>query len=177
MRRFLDRVYRGSAAVAAFCVLTICVLMVGQSLLREMGVSTGGTTDVVAWLCAAAAFLAMPHAFRHGDFVYVTLVLEKLSPRTRRRFDIGALLIACVALSYLAWSATRFVWESWEFNDLATGQLSLSLWIPQSSFVIGAWLFLVAVLDETVNVLRGNRPSYVVAVEKRHADGDFSADV
>ena len=34
-----------------------------------------------------------------------------------------------------------------------------------------------AVLDELVIVLRGNRPSYVVAVEERHAKGDFSADV
>ena len=88
------------------------MLMVGQSLLREMGVATGGTTDVVAWLCAAAAFLAMPHAFRHGDFVHVTLVVEKLDARMRRRFDIGALLVACIAIAYLAWSATRFAWES-----------------------------------------------------------------
>jgi len=51
------------------------------------------------------------------------------------------------------------------------------MWIPQLSFALGSILLLVAVLDELVIVLRGNRPSYVVAVEERHAKGDFSADV
>ena len=45
------------------------------------------------------------------------------------------------------------------------------------SFVVGAILLLVAVLDELVTVLRGNRPGYVLAVEERHARGDFTEDV
>ena len=53
----------------------------------------------------------------------------------------------------------------------------MPMWIPQLSFVAGAWLFFIAVLDELVLVLRGHRPTYVVAVEERHAHGDFSSDV
>lgn len=177
MRKLLDGLYLAAAAGGAICVLAICTLMLGQSVLREAGVDTGGTTDIVSWLCAAAAFLTMPHAFKHGDFVYVTLLLDKLSPRMRRRFDICTLLIACVAIGYLALSATRFTWESWSFHDLATGIINIPIWIPQASFVIGSWLFFVAVVDEMVNVLRGNRPSYVIAVERRHAEGDFSSDL
>lgn len=177
MRRVLDGMYLAAASAGALCVLSIFVLMLGQSVLREMGVDTGGTTDVVAWLCAAAAFLTMPHAFKHGDFVYVTLVLEKLPAALRRRFDIATLLIACVAVSYLAFSATRFTIESWRFNDLATGIVNIPIWIPQASFVIGSWLFVIAVVDELVNVLWGSRPSYVIAVERRHAEGDFSSDL
>ena len=45
------------------------------------------------------------------------------------------------------------------------------------SFLIGAWLFFIAVVDELVIVARGKRPTYVVAVEERHAQGDFSSDV
>lgn len=177
MRKFLDRLYYAAGALAALCVLTICVLMIGQSILREFGVRTGATNDVVAWLCAAAAFLAMAHAFKHGDFVRVTLLLEKLQPRPRRVFETVSLALACVAIGYLAFWATRFTWESWQFNDMANGLLAIPLWIPQTTFVAGAWLFFVAVLDEMVRVLRGERPTYVVAVEERHAHGDFSADL
>lgn len=177
MRRFLDGLYVGAGAMAALCVLGICVLMIGQSVLRELGVRTGATNDVVAWFCAAAAFLAMAHAFKHGDFVRVTLVLEKLPQRVVRVLEVGALAIGCVAIGYLAFWATKFCWESYQFNEMANGLLAIPIWIPQSSFVLGSWLFFVAILDEMLIVLRGNRPSYVVAVEQRHAQGDFSSDI
>ena len=177
MRRFLDGVYLLAGGVAALMVLAVCVLMVGQSILRQFGVRTGAVNDVVAWCCAASAFLAMAHAFKHGDFVRVTLLLEKLSPGPRRTLEILSLAIACFAIGYLAFWATRFAWESYEFNDMANGLLAIPLWIPQTSFVVGAWLFFIAVLDEMVLVARGARPTYVTAVEERHAHGDFSSDV
>jgi TRAP-type C4-dicarboxylate transport system permease small subunit len=177
VRRFLDRLYLAAAYVAATCVLLIMVLMIGQSILREMHVRTGAVNDVVSWLCAAAAFFAMAHAFKHGDFVRVTLLLEQLSVPAQKRFELAALSIAAVAVAYLAWWANRFTYESWVFNDIAQGMLPMPLWIPQLSFALGSILLLVAVLDELVIVLRGNRPSYVVAVEERHAKGDFSSDV
>ncbi len=177
MRKLLDSLYLLAGRLAALCVLTIAVLMVGQSILREFSVRTGATNDVVAWLCAAAAFLAMAHAFKHGDFVRVTLLLERLAPRPRQVVEAVCLGIGTVAIAYLAYWATRFAWESYEFNDMANGLLAIPLWIPQTTFVLGSWLFLVAMVDELVIVLRGRRPTFVVAVEERHAHGDFSSDV
>lgn len=177
MRKLLDRLYLGAAYVAATCVLLIMLLMIAQSILREMHVRTGAVNDVVAWLCAAGSFFAMAHAFKHGDFVRVTLLLEKLSDAAKRRFEIGALSIAVLAVGYLMYWANRFTYESWAFNDIAQGLLPLPMWIPQLSFALGSILLFVAVLDELIIVLRGSRPSYVVAVEERHAHGDFSSDV
>jgi TRAP-type C4-dicarboxylate transport system permease small subunit len=177
LRRFLDALYLGAGYVAAGCILLIMVLMIAQSILREMHVRTGAVNDVVAWLCAAAAFFAMAHAFKHGDFVRVTLLLEKVSPAAQRRFETGSLAIAAVAVGYLAWWANRFTWDSFVFDETAQGMLPIKMWIPQSSFALGAILLFVAVVDELVVVLRGGRPSYVVAVEERHAQGDFSSEV
>ena len=177
MRRFLDRLYLAAAYVAACCVLLIMILMIGQSILRELHVRTGAVNDVVSWLCAAAAFFAMAHAFKHGDFVRVTLLLEKLSIQAQKRFKLAALSIAAVSVAYLAYWANRFTYESWVFNDTAQGMLPMPMWIPQLSFALGSILLLVAVVDELVIVLRGGRPSYVVALEQRHAEGDFSSEV
>ena len=177
MRRLLDGLYLGAGYAAAGCVLLIMLMMIGQTILREMHVRTGAVNDIVSWLCAAAAFLAMAHAFKHGDFVRVTLLLDRLSVPAQKRFELAALSIAAVAVAYLAWWANRFTYESWAFNDIAQGMLPWPLWIPQLSFALGSILLLVAVLDELVIVLRGGRPNYVVAVEERHAKGDFSADV
>jgi TRAP-type C4-dicarboxylate transport system permease small subunit len=177
MRRALDRLYDAAGALAACFVLLILVLMIGQSLLREFGVRTGAVNDVVSWCCAAASFFAMAHAFKHGDFVRVTLLLDTLSAPVRRMLELAALGIASVAVGYLAWWACRFTYDSWRFNELAQGLLPIPIWIPQSSFALGALLLFVAVVDELVLVLRGARPTYVTAVEERHAHGDFSSDI
>jgi TRAP-type C4-dicarboxylate transport system permease small subunit len=177
MRRALDRLYTAAGALAACFVLLILVLMIGQSLLREFGVRTGAVNDVVSWCCAAASFFAMAHAFKHGDFVRVTLLLDALPAQPRRVLEIAALCIGSVAVGYLAWWACRFTYDSWRFNELAQGLLPIPIWIPQTSFALGALLLFVAVIDELVLVLRGARPSYVTAVEARHAQGDFSSDI
>jgi TRAP-type C4-dicarboxylate transport system permease small subunit len=177
MRRLLDALYTAAGALAALCVLAIFVLMITGSIGRELGWRVGIVNDLVAWLCAAAAFLAMAQAFRNGDFVRVTLLLERLSPRPRRFFEILSLAVAALAIGYLCFWAARFTYESWEFHDMPTGLLVVPLWIPQLSFVVGSLLFFIAVIDELVQVLRGNKPTYVRLVEERHARGDFSEDM
>lgn len=177
MRRSLNFLYNAAGALAALCVLAIAVGMIGQSVFRLIGWRTGATNDVVGWLCAAAAFFAMAHTFKHGDFVRVTLLLERLSDAKKRVFDIGSLALATVFVGYLAYWAARYAYESWLYKDMANGLWAVPMWIPQLSFVFGAALFFVAVLDEFISVLAGNKPSYQIAIEERHAKGDFSSDV
>ena len=177
LRRALDALYTLGGQLAALCVLTILVLMVGASVGRSMAWRVGWVNDVVAWLCAAAAFLGMAYSFRNGDFVRVTLVLDSVSAATRRWLEVISLAIAAVAISYLGYWAARFTWESWQFNDIAGNMVAIPIWIPQMSFVVGALIFVIAVLDECVGVLRGGKPSYVARVEERHARGDFSEEL
>jgi len=177
MRRWLDRLYDGAGALGAACVFLIFVLMIWAGVGRQMNWRVSGVNDIVAWLCAAAAFFAMAHAFRHGDFVRVTLLLDALPARLRRGFDAVCLVIAAISVTYLTYWATSFAWESYEFAEMATGLVVIPIWIPQATFVVGCWLLLVAVIDELITVIRGGKPSYQRAVEARHAAGDFSSDI
>ena len=177
MRRVLERVLDAAGALGAFCVFLIFVLMIVAGVGRQLNLAVSGVNDIVSWLCAAAAFFAMAHAFRHGDFVRVTLLLDSVSPRVRRILDVTCLLIASVSVAYLTYAATSFTWESYEFAEMATGLVVIPIWIPQSTFVLGCWLLLIAMVDELVGVVRGEKPSYQRAVEERHAAGDFSSDV
>ena len=177
MRKALDLLYDIAGYLAGFCVFLIFVVMVAASVLREFGVRTGGTDDIASWLCAAAAFLGLAHTFRHGDFVRVSLLIERFSPSVRHVFEIMALIIGTLFVGYIAWSVTAYVVESYQFNDMANGLIVIPRWIPQMSLVIGTILLLIAFIDELIHVARGNRPTYVVAVEERHARGDFSEDV
>ena len=176
MRRWLDRLYDGSALCGAFFVCAIFLVMIGGALTRPMGISLTGTDDLVSWMCAAAGFLPMASAFKRGDFVRMLLVLDKLSPARRRHAELLALLIAAVSSAVLAGWATFGVYESWRYDEMSIGLLVVPIWIPQLSFAVGATILLIAVLDEFVTVLRGDRPSYQVAADERHARGDFTED-
>lgn len=177
MRKTLDWLYLAGGALGAVFIALIALLMIAQSVLREFRVNTGAVNDVVSWFCAAAAFFAMAHAFKHGDFVRVTLLLDSVGAKARRALELGSLAIGTVAVGYLAYSACAFTYESWEFNEISQGLLPLPMWIPQLSFALGSLLLLIAVVDEFIIVLRGGIPTFVREVAERHARGDFSSEI
>jgi TRAP-type C4-dicarboxylate transport system permease small subunit len=175
--RILNALYTAGIWLAAAFVLAIFIIMVGGSAARELGFRTGGSDDLVAWSCAAAGFLAMADTFRRGDFVRVMLLLDKIDERRRHGVEIAALIVACLFCAYFAFAAAYFVYDSWQFRDMAVGLIAIPLWIPQSSFVLGTLLLLASVAEELVRTIRGGKPGYVLAVEERHARGDFSEDI
>ena len=174
MRRFLDRLYAASGAFAAICLASICVLMLAQAAGREFGLLIRGGDDITSWLCAASAFFALGHTFRHGELVRVGLFIDMLKPGQRRIGEIVALSVTALLVGYMGWAVTRFVYQSWQFKEVAQGLIRIPIWIPQMSFVLGVLIFLVAVLDELVVVLAGHKPAYQRAEEERLAKGDFS---
>ncbi len=173
-RRFLDRLYITAAVVAAVALAAICVLMLAQAAGRQVGILIRGADDIVAWLTAACAFLALAHTFRHGDLVRVGVFLDRLGGAWRWRAEVAALTLTTAFTVYMLWAVSSFVYESWQMNELAQGLLIIPIWIPQTSLVLGIAIFLVAVLDEFSAVLRRRKPSYQIMEEARAAAADFS---
>jgi TRAP-type C4-dicarboxylate transport system permease small subunit len=174
LRRALDFVYSASGAAAAVCLAGICVLMLAQAFGREAGVLIRGADDIVAWLCAASAFLALGHTFRNGELVRVGLWLDKLGARGRWLAELFALGVTAAFVGYMLWAVASFIYGSWKFKEVAQGLIQVPIWIPQSSFLVGILIFFVAVVDELVAVLRREKPAYRIAEDARRAAGDFS---
>lgn len=177
MRRFLDRLYAASGALAAACLAAIGIMMLAQAFGRGAGVLVRGADDIVAWLTAACTFLALGYTFRHGELVRVGLWIDMLSPRRRRVAELGALGVTALFALYMVWAISRFVYESWQFKELAQGLIAIPIWIPQMTLVVGAVVFLVAVIDELTRVIGGGKPEYQIAEEARRAAGDYSETV
>jgi len=174
LRRFLDRLYAASGALAAVCLGAIAAVMLAQAGMREVGLLLRGADDIVAWLCAGAAFFALGHTFRRGELVRVGLLIERLSPRARFPVEVASLGIALAFVGYMVYAVTRFVYESWKFEEVAQGLIKIPIWIPQMSFAIGVIVFFIAVLDEFVVLVRGGKPHYQVSEEERRANKDFT---
>ncbi len=171
--QLLDLLIDGAAILAALCILAVGILMILMSLSREFGFNLRGADDLIAWFCAASAFLILAQTFQHGGIVRVEIMLSKLSVHLRwvmECISLFFLLTFCLfALSALGW----FTYQSWEFNDVSQGQIIVPLWIPQIFVAIGVLLFTLAVVDELCRVLRHEKPRYQVMQEERLAAGDF----
>ena len=171
--RLLDGLIHLAAVMAALCILSICVLMVSMSLSREFGINLRGADDLIAWLCAASAFLILGQTFQHGGIVRVEIFLSRLSPIWKNRLEITALLVMSIFCLFALCAFSLFVYQSWEFNDVSQGQIIVLLWIPQIFAAVGCLIFFLSVVDELLRVLHGNKSRYQQIAEERLNAGDF----
>jgi TRAP-type C4-dicarboxylate transport system permease small subunit len=177
VRRALDALYAVSGALAAVALAGTCVVMLLQVAGRELGILFRGADDITAWLCAAAAFLALGHTFRKGELVRMTLAIDLLPAAARWKAEVFSLAIAALVGGYMVFAVVRFVYESWKFNEVAQGMIKVPIWIPQVAFAVGVAIFFVAIVDELVAVLRKETPAYQRAEDERRARGDISETV
>src|SRR5437899_12939889 len=108
--------------------------MLAQSFGREAGILIRGAEDIVAWLCAASAFFALGHTFRHGELVRVGLWLDMLGARGRWLAALFSLASTGLFVAYMLWAIARVIYASRQFHGVADGLSSTPIWFPQSSF-------------------------------------------
>jgi len=109
--------------------------------------------------------------------VRVGIWLDYMGPRARWAAEVVALAITGAFTTYMLGAIGSYVYGSWQGGYQTQGLLIIPEWIPETSLVIGVLIFLVAVLDEFIVVLKKQKPSYQVAEEARRAAGDFSETV
>ncbi len=177
LRQALDALYWLSAAIAAACLFGIFAIMMIQVALRSMNRPFPGADDVTAYMCVAATFFALAYTFRRGELIRVGLFIERLGPAARRVFEMLSLGLAALLTGYIVFWTANDVMFSYEIEDMAQGSVPFLLWIPKLAMPLGAGVLLIAIIDEFVTVLLGQKPNYVRAAEERAARGDFSAEV
>lgn len=157
MRRFLDVIYDGAAALAALFMVLLLIMVLLSILGREMGFYVRGTDAYAGYFMAAAGFLALAHTLKRGDHIRVTLLINAVKGRFKKAMEIWA-LAAAVALSGLfAYYSVKLSVNSFQFNDVSTGNDATPLWIPQISMGVGAVVLLIAFIDELVLEILGKR--------------------
>lgn len=157
MRRLLNGLYDSAAALAALCMVGLLGMVVLSIISRQMGFNARGTDSYAGYLMAAAGFLAMAHTFKKGEHIRVTLILNRLSTRSRRVLEVWGLGVASLLGMLLAFYSCKLAWQSLQFNDMSTGVDATPLWMPQISMAVGATVFAIAFVDELVLELLGKR--------------------
>jgi TRAP-type C4-dicarboxylate transport system permease small subunit len=177
LRRALDGLYLVSAGLAALSLFGIFFVMMAQVFLRQGNIQLPGADDFTAYLCVATTFFALAYTFKRGELIRVGLFIDKAGPAMRRWIELAVLALAAVLVSYIVYWTFSDAMFSREIEEVAQGSVPFLIWIPKLAIPMGSGILLIAILDEFVTVLRGQKPSYVRAAEERAARGDFSAEM
>ena len=157
MRVLLDRLYNAAGVLAAlFLVGTLGMVLTGIAG-RLLHFHVPGTDSYAGYCMAAAGFLALAHTMKRGEHIRVTLLLEHVGAKAQRALELWALSVATLLAALFAFYSARLAWQSWQFNDISTGNDATPLWIPQLAMAAGTLVLLVALVDDLVLEWRGAR--------------------
>ncbi len=157
MRRLLDGLFDGAAALAALCMVALLVMVMLGILGRLLHFNLPGTDAYAGYLMAACGFLALAHTLKRGEHIRVTLLLGRLQGRAKRVLELWALGAATALASLLAVYSMRLAWQSHSFNDISTSNDATPLWLPQLAMAAGTLMLVLALADEWLLEWRGSR--------------------
>lgn len=157
MRKFLDALYDGAAALAALFMVLLLVMVLLSVVGRELGFYVRGTDSYAGYFMAAAGFLALAHTLKKGEHIRVTLLINAVTGRYKKAIEIWALVAAIALTGLFAYYSVKLSVNSFQFNDISTGNDATPLWIPQIAMAVGTVILLIAFIDELVLELSGKR--------------------
>ena len=167
MRRALDRLYDGCAALAACFMVGLLVAVLLSILGRQLHFNVPGIDAYAGYLMAGAGFLALAHTLKRGEHIRVNLFLDRAGPRTGHALELWSHAAGSFFCVVLAIFSVRLAWQSWTFNDVSQGNDATPLWIPQVAMALGAVVLAVAMVDDFVLHLLRRHPS---ALKKAQAE-------
>ena len=157
MRKLLDALYDGAAALAALFMVGLLGMVLLSIVSRQLQFHLPGTDAYAGYLMAAAGFLALAHTLKRGERIRVTLLITALKGRSRRALELWALAVAVLLSLLSAGYACRLSWQSYSFHDISTASDATPLWMPQLAMAAGTVILAIAFIDEFVLELRGQR--------------------
>jgi TRAP-type C4-dicarboxylate transport system permease small subunit len=164
VRRALDRLYDGAAWLAALCMIGTLAMVLLGIVSRLLNWFVAGTDAYAGYFMAGAGFLALAHTLKRGEHIRVSLILERLHGRRRRALELFALAASTFLAVAFAWYSMRLAFQSYDFNDISTGNDATPLWIPQLTMAFGAIVLAIAFVDELLLEWHGRR--HVAAPEE-----------
>ena len=157
MRRSLDALYDAAGVLAALFLMGTLVMVLTGIAGRFLNFHVPGTDSYAGYCMAGSGFLALAHTLKRGEHIRVSLILEHVGLKSRRALELTSFAVATLLAGLFAFYSIRLAFQSWQFNDISTGNDATPLWIPQLAMATGALIMLIAFADELVLEWTGHR--------------------
>lgn len=152
----LDRLERAAIALAILLMVLMAALMNVEIVSRYgFGRSTQIADEYAGYFFTAVTLLCFVPAMRHGRFIRVMFVVERLPRPVRLIFDAIASLAGAGVSAILAWTTFQLVYASWSFGSTSLQAVQTPLFIPQSVMPVGFAILALAFLERGLAALSG----------------------
>lgn len=148
----------GGALSSVLILVVLAITAVSVFNRYVLGKPLIGVDEATGFLVVAIVMFGAAETLRRGDHIRIDLLLDRAGPRTRWWLELWALLsviLFAVLLLVAAWHTVMF---SRAFGAYSSGYLSLPMWIPQSTMVVGALLLLMAAVAATLRLFARPKP-------------------
>jgi TRAP-type C4-dicarboxylate transport system permease small subunit len=172
VRKLLTITYQVSGGIAGAFLVGICAIVTAQVLGNiidrvliltvgnPIGIVIPAYSDFAGFFLASSTFFALAYTLMSGEHIRVHLLLNRLSPRTRRLAELWSSAFSAVVAGVATYFATLLALESRQFGDVIPGMVPLPLWIPQLAMVLGLAVLTLALVDTCLTIMKGGRPLF-----------------
>lgn len=139
------------ALAAAITVIMAASITYSVFLRYVLNTPQTWTDELMGYLMVAVVMFGLGETVRRGDHIAVDLLTTRLGPRGRvvaRVWALVAMIIVAAVLLVRSWDMVAF---SLMVGLLSDGYLSMPIWIPQSSLLVG---FAIMILESVNQLLR-----------------------
>jgi TRAP-type C4-dicarboxylate transport system permease small subunit len=176
LRRTLDGLYAASAVLAVLFLVMIGVLTAAQMASRLLGFSLPSADDFAGFWMAGSVFMGLTYTLRVGSHIRVLTLVTRVGPLSRRALEIFCVVIAVAIVSTLTWYVVDMILVTRRLGEYTLGLVPVPKWIPMLLMFAGLLVFLIALVDALVVLLRGGEPSYMTREEESGAAIRSSAE-
>ncbi len=148
MQRFLKGIEKTTELMALFAgygILAVAIVVSLDVILRKYaGFTLKGADEYSGYMLALCLSWGMAYALLQRQHIRIDVLYRMAPLRVRAILDVTA-LVSMLALSlYFVQQGYGLLAESIELGSVANTVLRTPLWIPQSAWMLGVLVFLVA---------------------------------
>lgn len=176
MRRALDLLYTASGVLAVTFLILIAVLTLSQVVGRLLGTVVPSADDFAGFCMAGSVFLGMTYTLRSGGHVRVRTLLTHLGVRPKRGLELLCAVASVLIVGALLWYAVDMALVTRRLGEFTLGLVPVPKWIPMLLMVFGLAIFLIALIDDLVQLLLGRKATYMVREEASEGSIPTSAE-
>lgn len=170
--RLTDRLAVWAAAVAAVCLLSMAILMMGEVIARSAFTqSLVFSWEFSGYLMGATFLFGAAYTLRSGGHVRVSLLAEQAAPGVARGLDYFCTLVGIVVTGYILFALCDLTYSSFKRDIVSFTPTQTPLIIPQGVLALGALLLFLQMVARLIRLIRFEEPD--LEHESQNLDGDL----
>ena len=152
-----DRASKVAGSLAALCLFGIFGLILSEVFARDfLGYSIRFSWDFAGYLMGALFLLGAGPALREGVHVRVTALRDVVPDKLKWLMDVGASLVGLLVTALIFWAIGSMAWLNFLRGTTSATVSATPLWIPQCVMAIGAAVFFLQMVAQTLRVFSGH---------------------